>query len=269
VVLSYSQLQTYRRCPKQYEYAFVKKTPRTISPGESFGSSVHNTLKRWGEMEIAQRKQERMLPANQLSLLAEDPGHHTPAPELSLTTLLTLWRECFIAEGYASRAEMDARLKQGEAALAHFFAWWKNEERTVVAVEASFKVSIPAAHGTAILSGRIDRVERIKSGLKIIDYKSTAPPTQAQADMDLQLSLYALATLDKWGEAPTELSLLSIEEEGITERSTLRNAGQRKDALTAIRTIHEHIESLDFRPTPSVATCRNCPFRYICGARAI
>lgn len=265
--MSYSQLQIYRRCPKQYEYAFVKKTQRPISPGESFGSSIHNTLKRWGELEIEQQKKEKKTPAGQLSLLGEEQP--PTAPLLSLTTLLTLWRECFIAEGYASRSEMDSRLLQGEEALRHFFEWWSGEQRTAIAVETGFKLTIPAANGTITLSGRIDRAERAKNGIRIIDYKTTEPQTQAQVDNDLQLSLYALAAAEKWGEAPDALVLLFLGEEKITERTTQRNAGQRKDAVIAIRTLHERIGSGDFRPTPGVPTCRSCPFRYICGARAV
>ncbi|MFA5799395.1 MAG: PD-(D/E)XK nuclease family protein [Candidatus Peribacteraceae bacterium] len=268
MILSYSQLQTYRRCPKQYEYAFVKKTPRRISPGESFGSSIHNTLKRWGELELEQQKKEKKTPTGQLSLLAaeEQPA---AVPPLSRTTLLTLWRECFIAEGYASRAEVDARLLTGEEVLRGFFIWWSKEQRTVVSVETGFKLTIPASNGTITLSGRIDRAERTKSGIRIIDYKTTEPQTQTQVDNDLQLSLYALAAAEKWGEAPDALVLLFLGEEKITERTTQRSTGQRKDAVVAIRTFHERIESADFRPTPGVPTCRGCPFRYICGARAV
>ena len=51
--LSYSQLNLYRRCPRQYEFACIKNLPRLITPGESFGSSVHNTLKKWGELEMS------------------------------------------------------------------------------------------------------------------------------------------------------------------------------------------------------------------------
>jgi len=267
VALSYSQLWTYRRCPKQYEYAFVKKTPRPISPGESFGSSIHLTLKRWGELEMVQQKKEKKTPAGQLSLLEEE---RPPAvPLLSRTTLLTLWRECFIAEGYASRAEVDARLLTGEEVLRGFFNWWSKEQRTVVSVEMGFKLTIPAANGTLTLSGRIDRAERTKSGIRIIDYKTTELKTQTQVDNDLQLSLYALAAAEKWGEAPSELVLLFLGEESTTERHTQRSSSQRKDAVIAIRTLHERIEGGAFRPTPGVPTCRGCPFRYICGARAV
>lgn len=267
MLLSYSQLQTYRRCPKQYEYAFVKKNPRQISPGESFGSSIHNTLKKFGELELTEKKKNPPS-REQLSLLSENQTF-PPEQAINLTTLITLWRECFIAAGYVSRAETDARLMQGEAMLRLFFDWWSEEERTVIGIETGFKLSIPGVAGELTLSGRIDRTERTKTGIRIIDYKTTPPVTQPQADADLQLSLYAMAAQEKWGEAPTELILLFINEEGVTERKTQRNTGQRKDALAAIRNIHEHISSRDFRPVPSVNTCRGCPYKFICGARAV
>jgi RecB family exonuclease len=267
VPLSYSQLQTYRRCPRQYEYAAVKKVPRAVSPGESFGTSIHNTLKKWGELEIAVHRGKHGRSTGQLVLLAEESAHDAD-PSLTLTTLLTLWRASFVAEGYASRAEQDANLHYGEQALEHFFMWWKQEERKVVGIETSFRLTIPGLPGESTLGGRIDRVERTPKGLKIIDFKSTAPCTQHDADNDLQLSLYAVAALEKWGEEATELILLFLDEEGCTERKTMRTIGQRKDALTAVKVLAERIASGDYRPTPSTTVCRSCPYRFICGARA-
>lgn len=266
--LSYSQLQTYRRCPKQYEFAAVKKVPRAVSPGESFGTSIHNTLKKWGELELALRRETRGAARDQLTLLSEQNTHESER-SLQLTTLLTLWRESFVAEGYASRAEQDARILQGEAALTHFFAWWKQEERTVLGIETSFRITVPGMPGNTELSGRIDRIERTPKGLRITDFKSSTPCTQHEADNDLQLSLYAVAAMEKWGEEVTELTLLYLGEEQIVERKTIRTIGQRKDALIAVRTLAERILSGDYRPTPSVATCRGCPYRFICGARAV
>ncbi len=267
--LSYSQLQTYRRCPKQYEYAVIKKVSRPISPGESFGSSIHNTLKRWGELEMECAKNEKKMPANQLSLIEPD-DRHEQTPLLTLNTLLTLWRECFISQGYASRPEMDARLTQGEAVLRHFFGWWSAQPRSVIGIETSFKLSVHSASGAAnTISGRIDRIEQMQSGIRIVDFKTSEPQTQLQADNDLQLSIYSAAAHEKWGDAEQELVLLFLSEDGVTERRTQRSPGQRKDAMTAIRTLDERILSGDFRPTPSAGTCRHCPFRFICGARAV
>jgi RecB family exonuclease len=189
---------------------------------------------------------------------------------LTLTTLHTLWRTNFISQGYASRPEMDARLMEGERVLNHFFEWWKSSPRTVLGIETAFKISLHHAAGNVdTLSGRIDRIEQMQSGIRIVDFKTSQPQTQLQADNDLQLSIYSIAAHEKWGDREQELILLFLDEDGVTERKTVRSPGQRKDAMTAIRGLEERIGSDDFRPTPSAGTCRNCPFRFICGARAV
>lgn len=262
--LSYSQISTYRRCPKQYEYASVKKIPRPLSAGESFGSSIHNTLKKWGELE--QSKKPKTLEAGQLALFVEDHAHHTE-DELNLTTLLSMWRQSFIAEGYESRAMMDAKLLEGEAALTHFYEWWSARPRDVVAIEKSFKFAVPD-RADIVLSGRFDRIERDAGGLAIIDFKSSSPRSQETLDADLQLSVYALASGQMWDEPVQHLSLLCIGKDGIVEQKTMRSAAQLDDALVTIRLIADRIGAKDYEATPSVQKCSYCPYRDICPARA-
>lgn len=263
MALSYSQLQTYRRCPRQYEYAFVKKVPRPISRGESYGSSIHNALRRFGMLEM-----EYAAPAGkkQLTLFTEDHSHHT-RPELSATTLLSFWRECFIAEGYESRAAMDSAFESGKQALTHFFGWWQQKERRVLAVEKGFSLPVPET-GVRI-GGRFDRVERTPQGLSVIDFKSTGPRSEESLRTDLQLSLYALAAADLWKESVASLSILSVTESGITEQATTRTKAELADAAKAIRILHERMQSGDVTATPSVSTCRHCPYRNLCPARSV
>ncbi len=263
MALSYSQLSTYRRCPRQYEYACVKKLPRAMSEGESFGSSLHNTLRKFGLLEL-----ERQEPKKKQLMLFTDDHPHDQQVELSLTTLLSLWRESFIAEGYASRAEMDARFAAGERALRHYFAWWSSEPRNVAAIEKGFSLRVPDADDLT-LSGRFDRVERSAHGLTVIDYKSTGPREEASLQTDLQLSVYAIAAADLWKEPVNALVLLSVTEEGITEQITTRTAAELIDALKSIRLLAERIASKDFGATPSAHACRHCPYRDICPARAV
>lgn len=261
MAISYSQLQTYRRCPKQYEYASVKKVSRPISEGESFGSSIHNALKKWGELEIS-----KTTPADtkkQLLLFTE--AAPPPGAELTLATLLQCWRQCFIAEGYKNRAEMDAALLRGERALKNFYEWWSKKPRTVIAIEKSFKFTVPG-HEHLTLTGRFDRMERSAGGITIIDFKSTAPRPPEELITDLQLSLYALAAKQIWPEPVEKLILLSITEDQVTEQATVRTENQLADAITSIRLIHERIDQKDFVATPGVQVCSHCPYRDICPA---
>ena len=268
--LSYSQLQLYRRCPRQYEFAAVKHVKRPISPGESFGSSMHNTMKKWGELELEESGNSPDTEHEQISLLPDD-HHHGNAPRpLTLQTLRTLWRESLIGQGYATRAEADAALMRGDGILEETFQWWNQEKRNVIAVEKSFRLPLK---GTTtpdiIITGRFDRVERTDKGLRIIDFKTTDPRTQQDVENDLQLSIYALAAAEIWNEPVRELILLCMTEDGITEQKTARSASQLKDAATMIRLLAERIATADYAPTPSVNVCRNCPFRHLCDVRAV
>lgn len=258
--LSYSQLKAYQTCPKQYEYAFVEKIERPLSPAETFGVSVHSVLKRWGELEMRNTKETS---DGRLTLFTND-HHHETKTELSEVTLLRLWRECFVGAGYASRTEEDAALRRGEEALKKFYAWWRTKERTVLAVEKGFKLPIPGK--AQVLSGRFDRVEADGEGLVVIDYKTGSPIDQDRLDADVQLSIYALAAADIWKKPVTSLVLLSVQDEACTPQVTTRNPSQLRDAIRMIEMLEEGIESGDFRPTPSLSKCKRCPYREICPA---
>ncbi len=233
-----------------------------MSAGESFGSSIHNTLKRFGELEMKLSGMNK--PEKPLQLFTEESAHDLPS-ELTLTMLLTLWRQCFIAEGYANRAEMDMKLLQGERALTHFFHWWKKQTRTVVCIEKSFK--FPVNEGKDMLSGRFDRIEKNETGLHIIDFKSSSPRNPETLTTDLQLSVYTLAARELWPEPVASLSLLFVTEDGIAEQRTTKSESQLKDALTTIRLLSERIASKDFAATPSKEKCLYCPYRNICPFR--
>ncbi len=268
MALSYSQLRSYRSCPKQYEFMAIKKIPRRITAGESFGSSVHNTLRRWGELEMAENETRPI--KRQLTLFTEET--HKPLRQaLELTTLHTLWRKCFIAEGHPSRAEKDACIARGDALLTKFFTWWRSTPRSVVTIESGFKLDIPKKDDTEafVLSGRFDRIERTADGLHVIDYKTGAPQNQIDVDADLQLSIYALAAASEWKEPVAKLTLLFLGEDELIERTTVRSPSQLKDAITSIRLFGEGIREKNFHPTPSVAICRHCPYRDICPVKAI
>ncbi len=261
---SYSQLSLYRRCPKQYEFAVVKKIGRPMSSGESFGSSLHNTLKRFGELEMKLSGTHE--PDKPLQLFTEESVHDFNI-ELTQTTLLTLWRQCFIAEGYETRAEMDLKFLQGERALIAFFRWWQERPRTVVCIEKSF--TLPINDGEDILKGRFDRIEKNDQGLHIIDFKSSSPRNPETLTSDLQLSVYALAAKSLWPEPVTTLTLLYLTEDGIVEQNTTRSESQLKDALTSIRLISERVASKDFVATPSTEKCRYCSYQKICPYKTV
>lgn len=270
MALSYSQLKRYRTCPRQFEFAHVKRIPWGISIGESFGASVHVALKRWGERELGRRalgvgrgKKTNERREDQLPLFEGAPPQSQA--ELNEELLLTLWRESFILDTYATRLEADFARARGEELMRHFYQWWALEPRRVVAVEKAFALD----HNGLEVTGRLDRVEEIEGGLRIIDFKTTAPCSQDEADADLQLSVYALAVGQLFEKPCVELSLLFLSEEGVQERATARRSSQLQDARTQIRLIRERMEAKDYRPTPSRDACKRCPYRGVCDVAAV
>jgi len=200
-----------------------------------------------------------------LKLFIEDDPSPSPSP-LTLDTLIALWHQSFIIEGYASRLDADFGRKRGEQMMEQYFTWWSREPRDLFLVEKGFSVDI---NGETI-TGRFDRLERTAGGIRVIDYKTSKPRTQDQVDADLQLSIYAHAVQESFGEVCTELILLFLrEEEELLEIQTTRNDSQLKDAFRQIGMIQSQMVAKDFHPEPAVDKCRHCPYRSVCPAAAI
>jgi len=262
VPLSYSQLSSYRACPRQYEYGYIKKLPRQISAGESFGSSVHNTLKKWGEREIYINPAKPLAPGQLKLFAAEEPVAPEPLTE---EKLLELWNSSFIVEGYETRVEADMARLRGEKLMRFFYDWWKQEGHVVFLVEKGFSLKLDGKK----LTGRFDRIEQLDGGLKIIDFKTSEVRTQDQVDADLQLSVYALACEKSLGQPCIELSFIFLTEEGITEVTTERSPSHLKDAAKQILGLEGQISGGDFHPTPSREACRRCQYSNVCDVAAV
>lgn len=84
-------------------------------------------------------------------------------------------------------------------------AWLKLESErpsfTVITTESEQQLSLTTPIGTALLTGRIDRIDQLMSGKRIIiDYKTgnaSINQWQGERPVDLQLPLYALAQPDE------------------------------------------------------------------------
>ncbi len=242
----------------------MKKLSRPISEGEAFGSSVHNALKKWGELEKQVTSCELRVTSSQQALFASD-DHQVKAPKLTFEKLLECWHSSFIVDGFPTRLEADFARKRGEQLMEHFFEWWQKEPRNVKTIETGFAIQIDGME----VKGRFDRIEEIEGGLRVIDFKTSKPQSQDSVDADLQLSLYAMAVEHEFGQPCRELILLFLSEEGIVERQTGRSPSQLIDARTQIQAIRNRIDEGDFHPTPSIEKCRSCPYRNVCDVAAV
>lgn len=150
--------------------------------------------------------------------------------------------------------------------MKDFYVWWSGTSREVVAIETGFSWESPDGF---TVKGRFDRVEKAPDGVRIIDFKTGARRSQEAVDADLQLSMYALAAKEAFGLPCSELSLLFLREDGITEVKTTRSKQQLEQAMSEMDELVEGIDTDDFAPTPSRSVCGKCPYRGICDAAEV
>lgn len=252
---SYSKIQLYRTCPKQYEFAYVKAMPRPISRSESYGSSIHNTLKQWGELEL--KHQSPATAEAQLTMFEQEAEEHTP---LTLQTLLQFWQQNFIRTTYDSTELQKQDEQKGTAALTHFYEWWQQTKRSVVTVETGFVLQV---HQNKV-KGRFDRIEQTEAGLHIIDFKTGSPKDQNHVDENLQLSLYVQAAQELWNTPVAKVSLLFVNEDQTVQVDSARTTDELQTAIDTMSVALTGIEHGEFTATPSVKKCSHCPYKNVC-----
>ena len=241
---SYSQLTTFERCPRQYEYSYILKIPQPPTANLSFGSTLHNTLLEFYK-NVGQSKQ-----ASLFTDYEED---------LSLEKLLSIYEEKWIPYGYESKIHMETRKERGKEILATFYEHFKNDIPRVEYLEKAFKLKV----GEYTISGRIDRADKLSDGtLEIIDYKTGKAKSQKKVDEDLQLALYALATAQCFNQPASKMTLYFLDEDEVVttepDEKTLQKAEEK------VKTLGDAINQFDFTPAPSKFVCKWCSYNKIC-----
>ncbi len=237
--LSYSQLQTFNRCPLQYKYSYIIKIPVPHAFQASFGTSIHQSLKDF----------------YQLILTGEKVG------EKDLTdSLKKLWHK----EGYASKAQEQRMFLKAEDMLRSFYQHGYSRHDKPLVLEQPFVVKLSA---DLKIGGRFDRVDRVGGKIEIIDYKTGKLKTQKEVDKDEQMSVYALAASDvgTFAKKPEDIILSFYFLESQEKVSTQRTARDIKNIRTSIKQTAQEIETSDFLPSPGLY-CDFCPFKLLCPA---
>lgn len=241
---SHSALDSFKTCPRKYEYNYILSIPQPPSGAASFGSSLHNTLNEFYKL-VSQSKQ---------ASLFEDYTE-----DLSLNRLLTIYKDKWISAGYESREHHDSLKKRGGEILAKFYEHFKDEVTRIEFLEKGFKLKM----GKYTITGRIDRADRLPDGtLEVIDYKSGKAKTQKDVDTDQQLMIYALATKECFGLPASKLTLYFLDED--LKVSTEPDADKLEKLREGVIETADKINESDFAPTPSKFVCQWCPYNKIC-----
>jgi RecB family exonuclease len=241
LVLSASDVETYRRCPLRYKFARVLKIPTEQTQNQRFGIVVHQVLERFhsagGEREGSAEQ----------GTLAE-----------LLDLLDTAWRRAGLGDG-AQERELRQKARQ---ALTRYHERLREEPAQPLWFERSFAFDLGPHH----VRGRVDRVDRLPGGgYELIDYKTGYPKTPEELSEDIQLSLYAIAAREAWELEDTRESYYYV----LDDRKVpvpRKGEGDTEWVRGAVLQAGEGILAQNFEPTPSPAVCALCDYRIVCPA---
>jgi DNA helicase-2/ATP-dependent DNA helicase PcrA len=237
VVLSASDIDTYRTCPLKYKFARVFRIPQEPTVHQRFGIVVHQVLERFHA----------------------GVGGSISGSLSELLGLLDLsWRR----GGFGDSEEERQLRGKAASALTQYHARFQSSEAEPLWFERAFAFKL----GPHLLRGRVDRVDRLPGGeYELIDYKTGRPKSPAQLLDDVQLSLYAVGAREAWSlDASQQAYYYVLDDQKVAVPA------ERRDRFEWIQDVAmevgEGILSQGFEPTPSFAACSVCDYRLVCPA---
>ncbi|HOT29219.1 MAG TPA: PD-(D/E)XK nuclease family protein [Candidatus Ozemobacteraceae bacterium] len=238
--LSYSKMGLYENCPRAYGRLYIQRIPPKPQPFFSFGTTIHETFEN-----------------------IYDPAH--PIEKPSLEEVLRIFEEVRMThrEGYGT-AEAEEKYRQdGIRQLKMYYERFiRNcEFRPAHSIEDYFE--IPCGK-YAVMTGFIDRIDRLPDGTyEILDYK-TEPTmrSQEEVDKDKQLSIYYWACEDTMNLRISKLSLFMLDHDAKIETTRTRDS---------IKKVVEHVDEIawrminekEFKPKKN-KYCKSCDHLHDC-----
>ena len=157
--------------------------------------------------------------------------------------------------------------EEGIMMLKNFYQKNGHKDVTIISLEAPFEISLTDQNDQIhIVSGIIDRIQKTDTRYEVMDYKTGKRlPTQTKVDQNNQLSIYALAFLDKWPDIKIkdlDLSLYFLKFGEILK--TKRTRDELEETKNKILKIIKDIQKeKSFCPKPTVL-CGWCGYKNIC-----
>ncbi len=230
LTLSYSSIQAYLDCPKQYWFRYEQRLPAVQSAEAVQGVILHDVLRRAGE----DRRDGRDVTAARLRALHSAAWTATTFPdERRAPTFKRNGLEQL--EAFRSAGGLDARPEL---------------------LERDFTAAVDGF----TLHGIIDRVDRDGEGWLIVDYKTGRPV--ARKRRDLQVALYGLGAAAALGIDDPQLEVVYL---ATGARVRVEGTGALLDETRRVASeAAAGIRSGAFDPKPERRKCRLCPYRLAC-----
>jgi DNA helicase-2/ATP-dependent DNA helicase PcrA len=232
LMLSASDIETYRLCPLKYKFGRVFRIPQEATINQRFGIALHTVLERFHKSPDAGREQ-----------------------------LFDLFESSWRRGGFGDSDDELQFRERGIEALERYWENTRDETGEPVWFERSFSFQL----GPHVIRGRVDRVDRRPDGsYEVIDYKTGRSKTAAELRSDVQLSIYQMGARESWG---VETSAHSYYYVMTAEKVPVAHSDEELDRVRAtIEEIGAGISRQDFQPTPTQEICSFCDFRIICPA---
>ena len=249
LLLSASDIETYRSCPLKYKFARVFRIPQEPTMNQRFGILVHQVLERFHSGVTSSGEPTR----------SDSSEAETRSP--SLNDMLGLLEMGWRRGGFGDSEEERQLRGKATRSLIRYHERFQDETAEPVWFEKSFTFSL----GGHTLRGRVDRVDRLPDGTyELIDYKTGRPKSAGQLADDVQLSLYAVGAREAWAlEAAQQAYYYVLDDEKVP---VVRDAADRASIEETVAEVAEGIGSQNFEPTPSWSACSMCDFRIACPA---
>ena len=235
--LSYTQVDTYQRCPQMYQYRFVFRLPTRPRPQMQFGRILHEALR------------------DALGAIERDRP-------LTWQMVDSAYVEAWTRERFCAPEQAPSLQDLGRTYLRNAFA--AGDLAKPLLLEQPFSLRVDGLR----LTGRIDRVDRRPDGsYEVIDYKTGSARRAPELQKDLQLGVYALAARDVFRFNPLSLSYYYLE---TSERVTVEKPQERleEDRQTILK-VAEGIRAEQFPARPERMKCSGCDFRLLCPSSAV
>ncbi len=221
---------------------------------------------------------------NQINLFGFAAPSGEPRPQsgreekLRLDDLMEIYEKNWIDEWYPDKKNKEEYYKKGKQILKDFYAQFEKNPPKILkinpstpfdtaqgmssgqgtlALELPFNLKI----GDYILFGVIDRIDELKDGVEIIDYKTGQLKDKLDFENKEQLLIYQIAAQEVLKIKPKELSYYYLDDNKKTSF-----LGTEKEITTQKEKIIEEIEKIknsEFNATPGWQ-CQYCDFRDIC-----
>ncbi len=234
--LNPSAVDSYRRCPQKYLFAYLWLLQEGPKATLTFGRVMHATIRR----VMAEFKKGNRLPFEEVQRLFE-----------------TEWS----ASGFEDEYQEGEYKKDGLEQLRVLHQAVLEQTPEILELEKTFALPV---ENNVVLKGRIDQINALgRNEVEIVDYKTGRAKKETEARRDLQLSIYAIAAKEILELNPVRLVFHYLQDN--SRQETTRSAKQLDEAQETVQEVAADIRARSY-PTKEGFICRSCAFRPICPA---